>query len=140
VKKFSFNLEKVLKLRKFAEDEAKIELGRAVSALNIIENNIKETALKRHNATANRFTDSTQILSWDIYINRLEQETERLMEQAAQAEIVVEEKRKLYLEAQKDLRAIEKLKEKRQQEHRKEMLDYEMAQVDELTAARYNWV
>ena len=137
MKKFSFNLEKVLKLRKFHEEECKIELGRAVSALNIIENNIKETAVKRHNAAVNRFTDTTQILSWDIYISRLEQETERLMEQAARAEIVVEEKRALYLEAQKDLKAIEKLKEKREKEYRKETLNYEMAQVDDLTAARW---
>jgi flagellar export protein FliJ len=59
------------------------------------------------------------------------------MEQAAQAELVVEEKRAAYLEASKDLKALEKLKEKQQKEHRKEMMNLQMAEVDDITAARY---
>jgi len=140
MKRFKFNLEKVLQLRKFKEEECKLALGQAISALNLIENDIKTTALKRHNAAASRFTDTIEMISWDNYINRLDQEAEKLAEKAAQAEIVVEQKRALYLEAQKELKAIEKLKEKQQKEYRKEMLDYEMNQVDELTSSRYNLV
>jgi flagellar FliJ protein len=136
VKRFSFNLQKVLQLRKFKEDECKLALGQAISILNEIENKIKETAVKRHHAASERFADPGQIAAWDNYIVRLEQEAQRLTEQAAQAEIVVEEKRALYLEASKDLKAIEKLKEKREKEYRKEMFDYEMAEMDNLTAAR----
>jgi len=137
MKRFKFNLEKVLQLRKFKEDECKMALGQAISALNLIENDIKTTALKRHNAAGNRFTDTLEMIFWDNYINRLDQEAEKLAEKAAQAEIVVEQKRALYLEAQKELKAIEKLKEKQQKEYRKETLNYEMDQVDELTASRY---
>lgn len=136
MKRFSFNLQKVLQLRKFKEDECKLALGQAISILNEIENKIKETAVKRHHAASERFADPGQIAAWDNYIVRLEQEAQRLTEQAAQAEIVVEEKRALYLEASKDLKAIEKLKEKREKEYRKEMFDYEMAEMDNLTAAR----
>jgi flagellar FliJ protein len=75
--------------------------------------------------------------AWENYILRLDQEAQRLTEKAAQAEIVVEEKRALYLEAQKELKVIEKIKEKKQKEYRKEMLDYEMNEIDDLTAARY---
>jgi len=137
MKRFTFRLEKVLQLRKFKENECKLVLGQAISALNAIENDIKATAVRRVNAAEQRFLSTQDISSWDVYILRLEQETERLMAQAAQAEIVVEEKRALYIEAQKDLKAIEKLKEKRQKEHRKEMMNYQMAEVDDLTAARY---
>jgi flagellar FliJ protein len=136
MKKFTFGLQKVLQLRKFKEDECKIALGQAVSALNKIENDIKETAVKRHNAASQRFEDSSQISAWDNYIVRLEQEAAKLTEQAAQAELVVEEKRAQYLEASRELKAIEKLKEKREKEYRKEMFDYEMAETDDLTAAR----
>jgi len=136
MKKFNFNLQKVLQLRKFKEDECKIALGQAVSALNKIENEIKETAFKRSGAASQRFLDSAQILAWDNYIIRLEQQAARLMEQAAQAELVVEEKRALYMEASRDLKAIEKLKEKREKEYRKEMIDLEIAEVDDITAAR----
>jgi len=137
MKKFSFNLQKVLQLRKFKEEECKIELGHAISNLNIIENEIKITAVKRQSAASQRFNATNEIGEWNNYILRLDQETERLMEKAAQAEMIVEEKRALYLEASKDLKALEKLKEKRKKEHRKEAENYQMAEVDELNAARY---
>jgi flagellar FliJ protein len=137
MKRFTFRLEKVLQLRKFKEDECKIALGQAISVLNKIENDIKMTAVKRHNAAAERFNAPQDMASWDVYILRLEQEAEKLAEQAVQAELVVEEKRALYLEEQRDLKAIEKLKEKREKEYRKEMMDYQMNEIDDLTSARH---
>jgi len=136
MKRFKFNLEKVLQLRQFKEEECKLTLGQAISALNKIENDIKETALKRHSANAQRFNDTMEMLSWENYIVRLDLEAEQLAEKAAQAQIVVEQKRAIYMEALRDLKAIEKLKEKQKQEYRKEVLYNEMNQVDELTASR----
>jgi len=137
MRRFKFNLEKILQLRKFKEEECKLALGQAVSFLNKVENDIKETALKRHDAASRRFIDVAQTASWEYYIRRLDQLSDDLTEQAAQAQLVVEEKRALYLEAQKDLKAIDKLKEKQQKEHRKEMFNYEMNEADNLTSARY---
>jgi len=137
MKRFNFNLQKILKLRKFREEACKIELEQALGVLNMIENDIKATAVKRHNAAAQRFADVNEAGMWDIYILRLDQETERLMERAARAQIVVEEKRAKYLEASRALKALEKLKEKREKEYRKESADYEMAEIDDLTAARF---
>jgi flagellar protein FliJ len=137
MKRFWFGPEKVMQLRKFREEECKLALGQAVSILNKIENEIKETAVKRHNATSQRFINIGETNAWENYIMRLDQEALQLTEKAAQAEITVEEKRALYLEAQKDLKTIEKLKEKRQKEYRKEMLNYEMNEVDGLTSARF---
>jgi flagellar FliJ protein len=136
MKRFKFNLEKITQLRKFREEECRLALGQAVSFLNKIENDIKETALKRHAATSSRFSNVAETASWEIYILRLDQQADRLTEQAAKAQIVVEEKRALYLEAQKDLKAMEKLKEKQQKEYRKETLNYEMNEVDDLTSSR----
>jgi flagellar FliJ protein len=138
MKRYKFNLEKILQLRKFKEEECKLALGQAISALNMIENEIKQTALKRHNATTQRYGNPGEMLLWENYILRLDLEAQKLTEKAAQAEIVVEEKRALYLEAQKDLKAMEKLKEKQQKEYRKEILNAEMNQVDDITAGRLN--
>jgi flagellar FliJ protein len=137
MKRFRFRLEKVLQLRKFKENECKLELGQAISILNKIENDIKLTAMKHHNAAAERFNAPQDMASWDIYILRLEQEAEKLAQKAAQAEIVVEEKRTLYIEAQRDLKAIENLKEKRKKEYSKEISNYQMNEIDDLTSARY---
>jgi flagellar FliJ protein len=137
MKKFTFSLQKVLQLRKYREEECKLALGQAISILNMIENQIKENAVKHYHAASERFKEPEQIVSWDVYILRLEHEAQNLTEKAAQAELVVEEKRAEYLEASKDLKAMEKLKEKRQMEYRKEISDYQMAEIDELTAARW---
>jgi flagellar FliJ protein len=136
MKRFKFNLEKIMRLRQFKEEECRLALGQAVSFLNKIENDIKETALKRHAAASLRFSNVAETASWEVYILRLDQQADRLTEQAAKAQIVVEEKRALYLEAQKDLKAMEKLKEKQHKEYRKEMLNYEMNEVDDLTSSR----
>jgi flagellar FliJ protein len=130
MKKFNFPLQKVLQLRKFREEECKIALGQAIGILSGIESKLTETAIMRSYALSERFSDSGQIPAWNNYIIRLDQEADRLTEQAAKAELVVEEKRSLYLEASKELKAMEKLKEKREKEYRKEMAAYEMAELD----------
>jgi len=137
MKRFTFRMEKILQIKKFEENECKLAFGQAVSILNKIEDDIKITAVKCNNAIKQRFNSPQDMASWDLYILRLEQEAEKLAQQAAQAQLVVEEKRALYIEAQKEVKAIEKLKEKRQKEYRKEMFDYQMNEIDDLTSSRY---
>ena len=136
MRRFKFNLEKILQIRKYKEEECKNALGQAISVLNAIENEIKKTAVRRHNAASLRFSDPAEMFSWDVYILRLEQEAACLAQKAAQAEMAVEEKRELYLEASRDLKAIEKLKEKQKNEYRKETLNAQMNEVDDITSAR----
>jgi flagellar FliJ protein len=132
MKRFSFSLEKVLGLRKYREQEAKIELGRAVNILTEIEHRVRETAAKRGHAARERFVAPGDIAAWNNYIIRLDQEAERLAGEAARAELVVEEKRALYLEASRELKVMEKLKEKREKEYRAEMFAAQTAELDDL--------
>jgi flagellar FliJ protein len=144
VKRFKFGLEKVLELRQYREQEAKNELGKAIGILTAIENEITLNASKHADATRERFNsintlgeDSRNniIMQWDNYILRLDREAEFLAERAEQAELVVEEKRNLYLEAPRELKVIEKLKEKRQKEYRKEMFAAETKELDDIFRA-----
>ena len=151
MKRFRFDLEKILELRQYAEQDAKNELGKAVGILVGIENNIKLNAIKHSQAAQERFSGISasqsgnapysgntnggsgilSMLAWDNYILRLEQEAERLAEEAAKAEQVVDEKRTLYLEASRELKVIEKLKEKKKIEYRKEMFAAETRERDD---------
>ena len=141
MKRFRFNLEKVLELRQYREQEAKIELGKAIGVLAEIENKIKQNAAEQIHASKERFSGiaaqggAPSMFAWDGYILRLEQEAERLMEEAAKAELVVEEKRGLYIEASRELKVMEKLKEKREGEYRKEMLAAEARELDDMWRA-----
>ena len=146
--RFRFNLEKVLKLRQHHEQEAKLELGKAIGALTEIENNIMRNAGAREQASRERFSglaavgagahvgSAFSMFAWEGYILRLEQEAERLAEEAAQAEQVVEEKRDLYIEASRELKIMEKLKEKRAAEHRKETFAAETREMDDMRRAK----
>ena len=147
MKRFKFGLEKVLKLRQHNEHEARVELGRAIGVLAGIENEIKKNAATRGEAIKERFAglnaggdenvtrfDSRGSLSmhaWDAYIQRLELEADRLAEDAARAETVVDEKRGLYIEASRELKVMENLKERREKEHRQEMFVEETKEMDD---------
>jgi flagellar FliJ protein len=147
VKRFKFSLEKVLKLRQHSENEARVELGRAIGVLAGIENEIKRNAATRAAAIKERFAGlnagdgdtvadtgyggSLSMHAWDAYIQRLELEADRLTEEAARAETVVDEKRALYIEASRELKVMENLKEKRKKEHRKEMFVEETKELDD---------
>jgi flagellar FliJ protein len=135
VKAFHFSLEKILNLRTYREQEAKIDLGRAIGALSQIENRIRTAAEDRSQAAAERFlpgNNTRKILAYENYILRLDQERDKLLEEAAQAELLVEEKRNLYLEASRERKVLDKLKEKRKKEHRKEMFAEETKTLDDI--------
>jgi len=146
VKRFKFGLEKVLKLRRHREHEARVELGRAIGVLAGIENEIKRNAAVRGDAVKERFAGITassgggsvgalSMRAWDAYINRLEQEAVRLTEEAARAETIVDEKRALYIEASRELKVMENLKERREKEHRREMFAEEIKETDDRKVA-----
>jgi flagellar FliJ protein len=137
VKRFSFNLAKVLELRKYREQETKIELGRAVAVLTEVEGRIKKNAESRHAAVKQRFSlnnSPRDILNWEKYIIRLDQEADQLMKEAAKAELAVEEKRGIFLEASRDRKVIDKLREKREKEYRDAYYAGEHRELDDISS------
>ena len=142
MKRFNFSLQKVLELRRYGEEEARIELGKAVGILSEIQNKINRNAALIAHAESERFTGiastggiadgAGSTFAWDGYIMRLKHETERLLAEAANAQIVVEEKRELYLEASRRLKVMEKLREKREGEYRREMFAAQTRELDDL--------
>ncbi|GHU68100.1 hypothetical protein FACS189447_10570 [Spirochaetia bacterium] len=139
MKRFSFNLEKVLHLRKFTEQEAKIELGRAVGILSEIERRIISVAEERVVAARDQFSpanNAAMIQQYMFYILRLDATRDQLLKDAAQAELKVEQAREAFLEASRDRKVLDKLKEKRSAEYRKEMLDAEGKILDDAASGR----
>ena len=135
MKPFKFNLEKVLNLREYREDEAKIELGRAITILSDIENRILALGHERARAASDQFrqgNSAAMIQQYMFYLVRLDSVKEQLLKDAATAELKVEEAREAFLEASREREVLDKLKEKRQKEHRKETLAREAKALDEI--------
>jgi flagellar FliJ protein len=135
MKPFTFKLEKLLNLRKFYEDEAKIELGRAVGVLAELENRIAALAAERLRAAAAQFrpeNSAIEIQQYMYYILRLDSTKELLLKEAALAEIKVEQAREAFLEASKERKVLDKLKETREKEYRKIKINEETKVLDDV--------
>ncbi|MDR0313313.1 MAG: flagellar export protein FliJ [Treponema sp.] len=138
MKNFSFNLEKILDLREYREQETKIELGRAIGVLSEIENNIRSVAEERFRTGTQFSGNGAMIRSYMLYISRLDIEKERLLVEAAKAEQKVEEARTIYLEASRERKVLDKLKEKRAAEYKKFVQAEETKVLDDISSAKYN--
>ena len=133
MKKFSFNLEKILSLRKFREQETKIELGRAIGVLTGIETQIKQVAEERYRTGDMFSTDGSMIRSYMMYAVRLDMRREQLLVEAAAAELKVEAARTEFIEASRDRKVLDKLREKREAEYRKTVFAEETKVLDDRT-------
>jgi flagellar FliJ protein len=142
LKRFHFNLEKILDLRKYREQETELELGRAIGELTVIEGRIADLARERSRAAELQFSPGqggADIFSFDLYIRRLDHTRDKLLEAAAQAELKVEKARALYIEASRERKILDKLKDKREREYRKTIFAAEVKALDDIsggTAAR----
>ncbi|MDR0910582.1 MAG: flagellar export protein FliJ [Spirochaetaceae bacterium] len=122
MKQFQFRLQRVLELREGIEEREKINLGRAVSTLNLIQVNINTNRQKYEVASQERFRDANNIDTirmYDSYISGLEYQKEMLLAQKETAEKVVAEARQKYIKANQDKKVVEKLKDKKLAEYKK---------------------
>ena len=134
MKKFKFSLEKVLKIREFEEKEAQIELGKALAVVNDLNAQLKyiaEERIKSNESRANS-SDLSFLMAVENYINGLDYKKEQLLEQLAQAQLVVEEKQKIMIEAMQKRKALDKLKENQFKDYKKELLQEEEKILDEI--------
>ncbi|GHT88094.1 hypothetical protein FACS1894137_16180 [Spirochaetia bacterium] len=137
MKRFKFGLQKILELREHAEKEAEIELGKAVGALTLIERRIALVAEERREAAAKRFAAENgfaEMQNYERYIIRLDRTRDTLLMDAAKAELVVAEKRDEYLEAARDRKALDKIKERRRGEYRTFALAEENKELDDVAS------
>ena len=130
MKKFTFELEKVLEYRNFEKQQAESELAKALAVETEINENLKliaqnYAALKAQMKGSLNFQD---VVAQSQYNNLLEYQKEELLKQLAEAKLVTEQKRDVLRECMKKTTALEKLKEKQLAEW-KQAADYEEAEL-----------
>jgi flagellar FliJ protein len=134
MKRFHFALQRVLELREYAEQEAKIALGRAVGELTMIERRIAAVAAERLAAAEKRFSPEnsfTEVQNYEWYITRLDQDRDKLLMDEARAQLIVAEKRDIFMEASRERKALDKLRERRLGEYKKYAQDQDYKEADE---------
>lgn len=130
MKKFVFELEKILEYRNYEKKAAEEELAKALAVETQINNQLEAIAqkmalLKQSMKTSYNFND---IVAQRQHTNLLDSQKEDLLNQLTQAKIVTEAKRDVLRECMKKTTALEKLKEK-QLEEWKAAVDYEEAEL-----------
>lgn len=122
MKRFSFNLQKLLQLREFEEKNAKTALAAAVSEAERIKNELKSIAVERVrvNKTRNENVDTLFLIALEHYVNRLDVRKEELLENLAEAELFIEQRRAVFAAAMQKRSVLDKLKEKQYAAWRKE--------------------
>ena len=122
MKRFSFNLQKLLQLREFEEKNAKTALAAAVSEAERIKNELKSIAVERVrvNKTRNENVDTLFLITLEHYVNRLDVRKEELLENLAEAELLIEQRRAVLAAAMQKRSVLDKLKEKQYAAWRKE--------------------
>ena len=144
VKRFHFSLQKLLNLRGFEENKARVELGKAVSEVERINLSLRENAAKRvaapqtaivtkdGSSAARPLMDTNSLLALERYTARLDFERDRLLESLAAAEEVAQEKRGVYVEAAKKLKTLENLKDKKAAEWKRDALRAADDEIDDI--------
>ena len=130
MKKFTFELQKVLEFRDFEKQQAEGELAKALAVETEINDNLKLIA-QQYAATKAQMKgslDFQDVMAQSQYNNLLEYQKEELLKQLTQAKIVTEQKREVLRECMKKTTALEKLKEKQLAEW-KAAVDYEEAEL-----------
>ena len=137
MKPFAFGLEKILTLRMHYENEAKIELGRAVSVLANLESRLFALGTERERAAAAQFSpgnNTATMQQYMYYLLKLDSDKEILLKETAAAALAVEGAREAFLEKSRDRKVLDKLKEKQQKEHFKRALAGEAIMLDDISS------
>lgn len=140
MKKFVFELEQLLNLRKYEQDQAQIELGKAIQVEQQIQDGL-DTLAQQYVATKKMTSgqsDFVALAKTQQFYNFIKQQQEKLMNDMAKAKIVTEEKRGLFNAAMQKHESLKKLKERQFAIFKEEQKKAETKALDDIVTSKYN--
>ena len=136
--KFKFELQNVLEIRNFEQQQAESELAKCIAVETEINKNLEViamqyAALKQQMKGSLDFSD---MMSQSQYSKLLDYQKEQLLNQLAQAKIETEEKRNILTECMKKTSSLEKMKELQYEDFKLEMKRKENRRIEELSSIK----
>ena len=138
MRRFRFSLQKLLDLKGYREREWEIKLGEITGHMQDIRNQIETCGRERRSGFDLRGAaggDLAALVAAENYVRRMEGERRRL---EGELERLAEERAEIqrgYLEAQKERKAFEKLKERQELSFYREQKAAEFAMQDDLNGS-----
>jgi len=143
-KAFNFSLQKVLDVRRHKEDQKSIALGKAKSVLLQEQQKLhqltesKESLLNDKNHAETAHPDLNAIKINGSYLLQLSDDIDNQKTEVREKGKVVSSRRDDLLGAVKDKKIVEKLKERKFDEHKKEVIKAEHIKEDEVAVRMVN--
>ncbi|HLO67463.1 MAG TPA: flagellar export protein FliJ [Holophaga sp.] len=143
--RFRFRLEALLRVRRSLEEEAKRSVARAVAARDEAQVRVGELRQTQRQAIESRRSGPGQVLDLERlkaverWLLVLERRILEAVEAVKQAEARVREARAALVKAHQDHLIIQRLKERRQEQHALEVLREETKEMDEIAVLRHHF-
>ncbi len=142
--RFRFRLETLHRLREMNRDELRVRLAEAMQAEQILTDQRATVAaeaarlnVSRRGLLATGSLDVTQLLESQRYQLLLEAQSRTLAEQSAKLAEEVEVRRQAVVEADRQVRVLDKLRERRAGQHAAAQAAREAKQFDEIAGVRW---
>lgn len=140
MRRFSFKLEKVLELRRYAEREWELKLAEVTSRVVVAENDLQRWARQRVSTvmvgggtgTERGTVDMDLLRSRDDYLSLIDQHVAQLQSRIAALEVEREKVRRHYLRVSQKRKALSKLKERRSSEYYSDAAREQNREIDEI--------
>jgi flagellar FliJ protein len=147
MRRFQFRLERFLELRRWKEREWEIALAKALGVCVLLEKRIEAIAEEASASMLSAFVTGVQIdirgmARRELYLQRLAHEREQTQAALAEGRKELEKVRAKYLDAAKERKVLDKLKERRSEEYYAHQLDEEYKSIDDMNtsnAKRERW-
>ena len=138
MKRFSFRLQRILDIREQIRDELRQELGRKNRErdheIQVLAD-LEQESLRGALADGGTYS-AGELVMFGEYRARLKRLIKEQREKVAAAIKAADEVRDRYIEASKDAKALEMLRQKKKAEHSELVLKEEGAQLDEVSVQR----
>jgi flagellar FliJ protein len=140
MRRFQFRLERFLDLRRWKEREWEIALAKILGECLLLEKRITEIGEQIAASRLAAFVDGTRIdiegmTRRELYVLRLARERERTTSTLVERRLELEKVRAKYLEASKERKVLDKLKERRGDEYYERQLDEEFKAIDDMNTS-----
>jgi flagellar FliJ protein len=141
---FHFRLETLLRLRMAERDQRRADLAKALRAEEVLQNELQQIETEQtqmlgvvRDRSAPGTADVDALLRTNRYQLVLKARRAQLQQQLSQVRAEIERRRQALLEADRQVRVLEKLRERQLAAHRQRQAQLEVKLLDEVAATAY---
>jgi flagellar protein FliJ len=140
MRRFQFRLERFLELRRWKEREWEIALAKILGECLLLEKRITAIAAEIGASMLTAFVagghvDIESMSRRELYVQRLARERERARDTLVEKRTELEKVRAKYLEAARDRKVLDKLKERKSEEYYDRQIDEEFKAIDDINTS-----